>query len=102
MVFVAGFAFPAAGTAPSERDLELAAIIMLDAVDAERMRATRFLHDEVAQSLSGVGLQLELLQQEMQPQTAEALKRVAAVQHVLDEVLQLVRQFNAPGQSLTE
>src|SRR5262249_33667957 len=43
--YVAGFAFPAGATEPTDRDLELAAAVMLEAVNWERTRSTRFLHD---------------------------------------------------------
>jgi len=41
-------------------------------------------------------LQLELLQLEIQAQSAEALQRTAEIQKSLEEVLKLIREFNAP------
>ena len=93
--YVAGFAFPAGSTLPPLAQLELAASAVVQAVESEHARATRFLHDVVAQSLSGTGLQLELLQLEIQAQSAEALKRAAEIQKSLEEVLTLIREFNA-------
>ena len=96
VLYVAWFAFPAGSPLPAAPELESAADATLQAVESERTRATRFLHDVVAQSLSGTGLQLELLQLEIQAQSAEALQRTAEIQKSLEEVLKLIREFNAP------
>jgi hypothetical protein len=95
-IYVAGFAFPAGSPLPCATQIEWAANAILQALDLERTRATRFLHDVVAQSLSGTGFQLKLLKPEIHAQSAEALKRTLEIQKSLDEVLKLIREFNAP------
>jgi len=95
-IYVAGFAFPAGSPLPCATELEWAAYAILQALDLERTRATRFLHDVVAQSLSGTGFQIELLKPEIHAQSAQALKRTLEIQKSLDEVLKLIREFNAP------
>lgn len=95
-LYVAGFAFPAGSLLPASAELQLAARTIVQAVEPERTRATRFLHDGVAQSLSGTGLHLELLKLEIQAQSSEALKRTTEFQRSLEEVLKLIREFNAP------
>ena len=97
VAYIAGFAFRAGSTLPALKELELAALAALQAVEAERTRATRFLHDVVAQSLSGTGLQLELLNSELWATDEELWKRAATVQQILEKVLTLVRAFNAPA-----
>lgn len=94
--YLAGFAFQARPLLPAATELELAAHATVQAVEPERTRTTRFLHDVVAQSLSGTGLQLELLKLEIQAETAEALKRAGEIQKSLEEVLKLIREFNVP------
>ncbi len=94
--YIAGFAFPTGSPAPAPAELELAASAALQCVETERTRANRFLHDVVAQSLSGAGLQLELLQLELGPRKTSALERVSQIQQSLDELLRLLREFNAP------
>ena len=96
VLYVVGFAFRAGSPLPAAPELELAAAATLQAVESERTRASRFLHDVVAQSLSGTGLQLELLQLEIQAHSAETLRRAAEIQKSLEEVLKLIREFNAP------
>lgn len=96
VIYTAGFGYRGGASFPAASELELAAIATLQVVETERARATRFLHDVVAQSLSGTGLQLELLQLEIRARNAEALKRAAEIQQSLEEVLKLVREFSAP------
>lgn len=96
VTYAAGFAFPAGSAIPDASELEFAAAVTLQALGTERMRATRFLHDVVAQTLSGTGLQLELLLSEIRAGNAEALKRTTDIQQSLEQVLKLIREFNAP------
>lgn len=96
VTYVAGFAFPAGVAFSAASGLEWVAVAMLQAVESERTRATRFLHDVVAQSLSGAGLQLELLQIEVRTRTAQGCPRAAGIQQSLEKVLKLIREFNAP------
>lgn len=96
VTYTAGFAFPAGSAFPTVSGLELTAVAALQVVGSERARATRFLHDVVAQSLSGTGLQLELLQLEIRARNAEALHGAAEIQQSLEQVLTLIRDFNAP------
>jgi len=94
--YIAGFAFRARSALPAASELELAAAAVLQVVESERAHATRFLHDIVAQSLSGTGLQLELLQLEIRARGAETLKHAVEIQKSLEQVLNLVREFSAP------
>ena len=96
VLYVAGFAFPAQAPLPPAAELALAAVAALAVVQSERARATRFLHDVVAQSLSGAGLQLELLQLEIHALSAELFQRALEIQKSLDEVLKRIRDFSDP------
>jgi signal transduction histidine kinase len=96
VAYTVGFAFPAGSASPHASELEFAAALSLQALETERMRVTRFLHDVVAQTLSGTGLQLELLLAEIRAGNASALKRATDIQQSLEQVLELIREFNAP------
>ncbi len=96
VTYAFGFAFPAGSTVPGTSELEFAAAASLQALETERMRCTRFLHDVVAQALSGTGLQLEILLAEIRTGNASALKRASDIQQSLEQVLKLIREFNAP------
>ena len=95
VIYAAGFAFPAGRPLPSAAELESAAIIALQAVATERSRSNRFLHDIVAQGLSGTGLQIELLRSEIQAGNTPAQARASGIQQWLEDVLILIREFNA-------
>ena len=62
-------------------------------VKAKPRDLERFLHDEVAQQLSGIGLQLDLLRVDMQAGTPEMVSRTVAIQRTLDGVLDGIRRF---------
>jgi signal transduction histidine kinase len=100
----AGFAYRDGTPLPPVAEMELAARAVLQVLETERARTTRFLHDVVAQCLSGTGLQLELLQLELQAREIVLPDRVAAIQRALEEALQQVREFSAKDRArpLTE
>jgi len=90
---VAGFAYPAGKPVPPVAELELAARAVLQVLETERARTNRFLHDVVAQCLSGAGLQIELLQLDLQARQIIPPDRGAEIQRALEEALQQVREF---------
>ena len=56
---------------------------------------SRFLHDEVAQSLSAAGLQLDLLRMDLEARVPEIAGRTADIQNLLDDALRRMREFMA-------
>jgi signal transduction histidine kinase len=62
---------------------------------AQRAKTADFLHDDVAQSLSAAGLQLDLLRMDLESTVSEIASRTAEIQRLLDEALRRVREFNA-------
>jgi hypothetical protein len=92
--YCAGFACDAGQPLPEIRELEFAARGVLQVLETERARTTRFLHDVVAQCLSGAGLQIELMQLELPSGHAGPPDRAANVQRALEEALQQVREFS--------
>ena len=97
VIYAAGFAFATGSQPVAESELEFAARAVLQVVETERARATRFLHDIVAQGLSGTALQLELLRSEIPAGNTAAQARASGVQQWLEDVLKLIREFNAPA-----
>lgn len=61
----------------------------------------RFLHDDIAQRLSGIGLQLELLRMDLENRLPEAASRALALQRGLDEILDTVRKFLSQAGALS-
>ena len=95
VAYAAGFSFPTGSPAPRDRELELAAIAILQVLRTERARTERFLHDVVAQCLSSTGLQLEVLRLELEGQQARTPSRSAEIQQALAEALKRVRIFSS-------
>jgi len=67
----------------------------LQQIEASRAKTADFLHDDVAQSLSAAGLQLDLLRMDLESTVPEIASRTAEIQSLLDEALRRVREFNA-------
>jgi hypothetical protein len=68
---------------------------VLHELHAQRAKTADFLHDDVAQSLSAAGLQLDLLRMDLESTVPEIASRTAEIQSLLDEALRRVREFNA-------
>ena len=64
-------------------------------LEEARAKTADFLHDDVAQSLSAAGLQLDLLRMDLESTVPEIASRTAEIQSLLDEALRRVREFNA-------
>ena len=95
IAYAAGFSFAAGDPPPTARELELAALAILQVLRTERTRTERFLHDVVAQCLSSTGLQLELLRLEIEDHQMQTPSRAADIQNALAEALSRIRTFNA-------
>lgn len=67
---------------------------VLEAHQADRVRLSRFLHDEIAQFLSGIGLQLDILRMDYENVTPEIAVRTKEIQAVLEQLVQRVRDFS--------
>lgn len=70
------------------------ALRMLESQALERTRMSRFLHDEVAQFLSGAGLQLDILRMDLEERVPEIGSRTAEIQTILDEIVTRVRELS--------
>jgi len=95
VAYAAGFSFRAGDPVPGIRELELAALAMLQVLRTERARTERFLHDVVAQCLSSTGLQLELLRLEIEGYQTQTPSRSVEIQQALAEALKRVRMFSS-------
>ncbi|MEO7652093.1 MAG: ATP-binding protein, partial [Bryobacteraceae bacterium] len=71
--------------------------IALRAVETEKRqsaRLARFLHDEVAQVLSGAGLQLDILRMDLESKAPEIAPRTAEIQDLLETVVRRIRDVS--------
>lgn len=60
----------------------------------ERLRLSRFLHDEIAQFLSGAGLQLDILRMDLEPQFPDIGTRTTEIQQILEQLVNRVRSLS--------
>jgi signal transduction histidine kinase len=67
----------------------------LQQLETSRAKTADFLHDDVAQSLSAAGMQLDLLRMDLESTVPEIASRTAEIQRLLNEALRRVREFNA-------
>ncbi len=75
----------------AERRLVLKA---LAALESDRERLSRLLHDQIGQTLSAAGLQLDLLRMDLADSTACVPRRVGDIQAMLETLIEIVRDVN--------
>lgn len=78
----------------SERRFRCLALAALDKQRFERGQLARILHDEVAQILSGAGLQLDILRMDLEAGVPGIGARTAEIQELLDRVVGQVREMS--------
>ncbi len=86
--------------ASHQRTMPQTAIEIMAALEAERGRVARELHDEAGQSLTGVLLNLELVERQLGSANAEALVRLARSRELaslaLDQIRNISHGLNPP------
>ena len=78
----------------SEERFRSLALAALENEQSERGKLARMLHDEVAQVLSGAGLQLDILRMDLEGNVPEIIPRTAEIQSLLDRVVRLIRDLS--------
>ncbi len=78
----------------AEQELRQTVLAVLQSNEFERGRLARFLHDGVGQNLSAAGLKLDLLRMDLEPSSPQACAALAEVQHILEAVMEDVRDFS--------
>ncbi|HVP47363.1 MAG TPA: hypothetical protein VMT32_12295 [Bryobacteraceae bacterium] len=95
VAYAAGFAYHAGQPVPPAAALEFTALAILQALEAERARTDRFLHDVIAQCLTSTGLELEVQRLELKALGMELPDRAWEIQRSLEEALNRIREFRA-------
>ena len=78
----------------SEQRFRALALAALEDEQSERGKLARMLHDEVAQLLSGAGLQLDILRMDLQDRVPEIVSRTAEIQSLLERVARHIRHLS--------
>ena len=78
----------------SEQRFRTLALAALENEQSERGKLARLLHDEVAQLLSGAGLQLDILRMDLQDRVPEIVSRTEEIQGLLERVVRHIRYLS--------
>jgi signal transduction histidine kinase len=78
----------------SEQRFRTLALAAIDREQSERWKLARLLHDEVAQILSGAGLQLDILRMDLQDRVPEIASRTCEIQNLLDQIAKQIRHLS--------
>jgi signal transduction histidine kinase len=89
-----GWALNVTSVGTAEKELRDTTLRILKAQEADRGRLARFLHDEVGQSLSAAGLQLDLLRMDFEGAVPEIRQRTVELQGMLETIMAAVRDFS--------
>jgi PAS domain S-box-containing protein len=93
-VIAGGWAVDVTPIGTAEKELRDTTLRVLKAQESDRGRLARFLHDEVGQSLSAVGLQLDLLRMDFEGAVPDIRQRTMELQAMLETVMAGVRDFS--------
>jgi len=77
-----------------QRSLPEMLATMLEYREQEFARVAKLLHDQVGQVLSAVGLHLDALRLELEPQVPGIAERTAEIQNILEHAVVLVRNLS--------
>lgn len=77
-----------------ERSLARMVVTLISAQEQEWARVSRFLHDEVGQIMSAVGLKLDVLRMDLKDRSPEIEPRTAEIQSLLERVIEQVRELS--------
>lgn len=78
----------------SAEDFRAMTLRIAEAHLADRARLSRFLHDEVAQFLSGAGMQLDLVRMDFEDSVPAIGPRVEQIQKILEEIVVRIRDLS--------
>lgn len=78
----------------SEARFRSLALAALEKERTERGQLARTLHDDVAQVLSGAGLQLDILRMDLEERVPQIVSRTAEIQDLLERVVRRIRELS--------
>ncbi len=78
----------------AEQDLRQTVLSALKAQEFERKMASKFLHDNVGQNLTALGMQLDLARMDLEAVAPEVCVRLTEVQKALETIMEDVRDYS--------
>lgn len=92
--FVGGLAIDVTQSQLAERHLRATALEVLSSQEAGQERVSKFLHDEVGQSLTAAGMQLDILRMDLEETVPGISERTAEIQRLLETVVDRIRDLS--------
>jgi signal transduction histidine kinase len=92
--YIAGIGREVSAWGTAEQELRHTVLGALKAQEYERSMVSRFLHDSVGQTLTALGLKLDLVRMDLGGVAPEALKRVEEIQEIIGEMMERVREYS--------
>lgn len=78
----------------AEQELRRTVLSALKAQDCERLRVAGFLHDTIGQTLTALGLQLDLVRMDLESVSPVTGAHVSEIQQLLGAMMEEVREFS--------
>jgi len=91
--YVGGLAWETTAWGSAEQELRRTVLGAMKAQEFERNQISRFLHDAVAQNLTAMGLQLDLMRMDLKTVAPEICDRIGEMQRVLEAVMEQTREY---------
>ena len=92
--YVGGLAREVSAWGTAEDELRHTVLGALKAQEFERSMVSRFLHDSVGQTLTALGLRLDLVRMDLDHVAPQTSKQVAEVQEIIGEMMEQVREYS--------
>lgn len=93
-LYAGGIAREVSRWGSAELQLRHTVLGALKAQDFERTMMARFLHDNIGQNLTALGLQLDLVRMDLEGVSPEVSEKVGEVQRSLSEIMEAVREYS--------
>jgi len=92
--YICGLAREITAWGVAEEELRHTVLGALKAQEYMRTRVSRFLHDSVGQTLTALGLRLDLVRMDLDGLAPETSKCVAEVQEIIGQMMESVREYS--------
>jgi two-component system NarL family sensor kinase len=92
--YAGGTAREATAWRAAEDELRHTVLGALKAQERERSKVSRYLHDSVGQTLTAVGLRLDLIRMDLEVVSPDTCRRIAELQDIIGEIMESVREYS--------
>ena len=92
--YLGGLAREVTAWGAAEEELRHTVLGALKNQEYQRAAVSRFLHDSVGQTLTALGLRLDLVRMDLDEVAPETAKRVVEIQEIIGEMMERVREYS--------